>query len=348
MTGRRLGRVTTDPSEVWARRHGFGPKVAVPKIGRLHQLTSRTSRRSGVYLLHFANGDHYVGRAKDVISRLGDHRLVHEDLRFAQFLWTTVDGRIEKERELIRDAEAAGLRLRNIVGVTEVISSARFDSAISPALQEQWLDDPGETNQVDDGARPVPTADQLRRYVPRFAQLEGRTDAGDVVELLRTYLMRAVPLPRRTEHDFWSVSCLPSTNRSSAPRLFCVNVAMMEALVLLTRPDATGTRGFLVVASDDLTETPAQRQVLRLRHSRVTLNESHYDSAGIRQVRLLAPHLGDMQALLDDPAVSHAAGVLAHRAMQKRTTIYGRYHCWQLAEAALDVAQEHPLRLRTL
>jgi len=57
----------------------------------------------------------------------------------------------------------------------------------------------------------------------------------------------------------------------------------------------------------------------------------------------IPPQLGDLQALLDDPAVIRAAGVLAHRAMQKRTTIYGRYHCWQLADAALDMTQGHPM-----
>jgi len=65
--------VTTDPGEAWAKRHGFDPKVEVPKIGRLHRLATRASRRSGVYLPYFENGDHYVGRAKDVISRLGEH-----------------------------------------------------------------------------------------------------------------------------------------------------------------------------------------------------------------------------------------------------------------------------------
>lgn len=66
--------------DTWARAHHFGPRLLVPPTGRLSALTTRRSRRCGVYLLHFEGGAVYVGRAMDVVDRLGQHRRKHPDL----------------------------------------------------------------------------------------------------------------------------------------------------------------------------------------------------------------------------------------------------------------------------
>lgn len=49
------------------------------------------------------------------------------------------------------------------------------------------------------------------KYVSRFEKLLRRPQAHEVLEILRRYGRECIPIPRRTERHYWSVSCLPST-----------------------------------------------------------------------------------------------------------------------------------------
>lgn len=114
----------------------------------------------------------------------------------------------------------------------------------------------GEAQLEDADERPESV--ELRfKYLPRYHKLLGRPQAREVLSLLEAYGRSSIPMPRRTERYWWSVSCLPSTSDKPLVR---VNASWMELFTLYA--DGEGLRGrFLVHLSDFTTDgsvTPEQ------------------------------------------------------------------------------------------
>jgi hypothetical protein len=88
------------------------------------------------------------------------------------------------------------------------------------------------------------------RYVGRFEKLLRRPQAQAVLEVLRRYGRDCLPIPRRTERHYWSVSCLPSTPGKALVR---VNASWMELFALYADGDDIRAK-FLVHLSDFTTD----------------------------------------------------------------------------------------------
>ena len=86
------------------------------------------------------------------------------------------------------------------------------------------------------------------KYADRFQKLLRRPQADDVFDILRLYGERCIPIPRRTERNYWSVSCLPSTSDKPLVR---VNASWMELFTLL--PDDHDLRARIIVHLADFT-----------------------------------------------------------------------------------------------
>ena len=86
------------------------------------------------------------------------------------------------------------------------------------------------------------------KYVARFEKLLRRPQAQDVLEILRLYGRSCIPIPRRTERYYWSVSCLPSTSDKPLVR---VNASWMELFTLL--PDGEDIRARFILHLSDFT-----------------------------------------------------------------------------------------------
>src|SRR3954452_18880423 len=92
--------------------------------------------------------------------------------------------------------------------------------------QLAWLDGAA----LDDGERPESgDLEQRFRYAARFEKLLRRPQAEDVLEILRLYGATCIPIPRRTERLYWSVSCLPTSPYKPLVR---VNASWMELFTL--------------------------------------------------------------------------------------------------------------------
>lgn len=93
------------------------------------------------------------------------------------------------------------------------------------------------------------------KYVARFQKLLRRPQAQEVLEILRLYGQNCIPIPRKSERHYWSVSCLPSTSDKPLVR---VNASWMELFTLYA--DGEGIRArFLVHLSDFTTDhSPAR------------------------------------------------------------------------------------------
>ncbi len=116
---------------------------------------------------------------------------------------------------------------------------------LDPEQQRAWLE--GGIILLDADERSE-SLEHRFKYTARFERLLRRPQAQDVLELLRLYGETCIPIPRRTERHYWSVSCLPSTSDKPLVR---VNASWMELFTLL--PDGNGLRARFIVHLADFT-----------------------------------------------------------------------------------------------
>ena len=156
------------------------------------------------------------------------------------------------------------------------------------------------------------------------------------------FLQKAMPYPRISEHAFWSVSAMPSstsTNKKFAPRLLCVSTGVMEVFCVGYYREANikdFTWSFINVASDVLFESFGDEKAFKDKHPNIFVNKNaKYREGGQYVVQLHANTQNAMVSMMEDLRVAKAAAALCLRVMRKRSNIYSRFHCPQLADAAL-------------
>lgn len=205
----------------------------------------------------------------------------------------------------------------------------------------QFLDS-GQQRDWIAGGIDLPDADErsesleLRfKYVPRFQKLLRRPQAQDVLEILGLYGRSCIPIPRRSERHYWSVSCLPSTSDKPLVR---VNASWMELFTLYA--DGEGIRArFLVHLSDFTTDR--------------SLEQGHVDEAFLERsvatpedVSYFFPRGADMFGINVRGSASIRRFLAARRVLRAIRTFnlthmnrgrnaYQASHCYSLADHML-------------
>jgi hypothetical protein len=111
--------------------------------------------------------------------------------------------------------------------------------------QRDWMQGKTILRDADERSQSL----ELRlKYVARFGKLQRRPQAQEVLEILRRYGRDCIPIPRRTERNYWSVSCLPSTPGKALVR---VNASWMELFSLYA--DGEDIRALFLVHLSDFT-----------------------------------------------------------------------------------------------
>ncbi|MEK1851901.1 MAG: hypothetical protein AAAC48_08480 [Phyllobacterium sp.] len=116
--------------------------------------------------------------------------------------------------------------------------------------QRDWIE--GKIDLPDTSDR-LESLEQRFKYVARFEKLLSRPQAGKVLEILGLYGPSCIPILRKTERYYWSVSCLPSTSDKPLVR---VNASWMELFTLYAQ-DADIRARFIVHLSDFTTDRSA-------------------------------------------------------------------------------------------
>jgi hypothetical protein len=126
---------------------------------------------------------------------------------------------------------------------------------LDPEQQRDWIEGKADLPDADERSESL---EQRFKYVARFEKLLRRPQALEVLEILGRYGRSCIPVPRRTERFYWSVSCLPSTSDKPLVR---VNASWMELFTIYA--DGEGIRArFLVHLSDFTTDrSPAPDRV---------------------------------------------------------------------------------------
>lgn len=324
-------------AQVPATAMGFPPLDPVSSLFSIAHLFGTTKNRCGIYLLTFGNGVFYIGQAVDVVRRFAQHRRNHDDMIGFSFK-PVLQGELDDvERAHIFRAESLGLILSNAVHVTNIIGDTDFDLVVPVDEQGLWLSTRPAAPTADlIGPKIILPEAQQVRYSKQFSRFNAHPLSARALALVKTYLSQCVPMPRRTEYSFWSVSCMPAGS-GAWPRLLCVSAAVMELFVVgWERQDSKSLWSFVNVAEDILLERWKSLDALAKAFPFVEIVRRQYRDAGQHQVGLHVYDGDAMEALLSNTGISRAAAVLTVRVMRKRATIYGKYHCPQLADAALS------------
>jgi len=198
--------------------------------------------------------------------------------------------------------------------------------------QRAWLE--GESI-LPDGDRPQSDdLEQRFKFAGRFEKLLRRPEAGDVLDILRLYAATAIPIPRRTERFYWSVSCLPSTNDKPLAR---VNASWMELFALQADGDGLTARIILHLSDFTADGSPEPDHLDRaLLESCVddTGNITHFfwkaDTFGVK-VRGAA----SISAFIAHPHGLRAIRRFNLTHMNRGRNAYQASHCYSLADVIL-------------
>jgi hypothetical protein len=202
---------------------------------------------------------------------------------------------------------------------------------LDPDQQRSWLD--GEAT-LPDGERPESgDFEQRFTYVARFEKLLQRPQSADVLDILRRYGETCIPIPRRTERYYWSVSCLPSSDKALAR----VNASWMELFALL--PEGEDLRARFILHLSDFTNDGSPDP----EHLEVALIEScverpedvsHFlwkaDTFGVK-VRGTA----SIRKFMADPRALRAIRRFNLTHMNRGRNAYQASHCYSLADVML-------------
>jgi len=199
---------------------------------------------------------------------------------------------------------------------------------LSPEQQRCWME--GETELPDAGKRSE-SLEQRFKYTTRFEKLLRRPLAQEVLEILRLYGERCIPIPCTTERYYWSVSCLPSTSDKPLAR---VNASWMELFTLL--PDGDGLRARFIVHLSDFTtdgsHEPEHLDTALLEHCVARPEDvSHFlwkeDTFGVK-----VSGSASIGKFLADPRALRAIRNFNLTHMNRGRNAYQASHCYSLAD----------------
>ncbi len=319
-----------------AKELGFVQIEQVAGLLSIAHIFGSSKKRCGLYLLQLEDGNFYIGQAVDVVGRFAQHLKSKGRIQGFAFLPMAQRHLDNLEKRLIRAAEAAGIPLVNITHMSVIVGERDLDHLVSYQEQESWLS--GAPNSQAIGERVVLSEALRHRFRHRFQQFSASPHFSELLEWLSLYIREVIIDPQRTEYTFWSVSCLPSAGSQAIwRRSYALSAAVMELFVVgRWRDGEPPAWAFMNVASDVLESAFGSVTKVMQRYPELELMDARYRDAGTHQVRLFAENGSCIPYLLADPAIKLAARSLALRVMRKRATIYGKYHCPQLANAAFE------------
>jgi hypothetical protein len=331
---RRTAALAADSLDAILAALGFTHTYDLHDSNSIAALTT-LKRRSGIYVLHFPDNSYYVGQSKDVAKRLAQHRRTYTNIAHLSFKALTLGQEILDlhEQEAIYVLEDKAYPLLNVIHTSITYQSSELDLIITPQEQRQWLAVPHQAYDHAPCERKAIEKNQRLKYQQKFHAFQQRSDWQELVACLRQYVAYAIPQPHCIEHDFWSISCLPSTNASTWPRLACFNMNAMEVFVIghhKQRP--ADIWAFINLSAEILLDAYPTTEAFIHAHPHASLRDSSYVAAGIDQIAIQIEGLAALQRILNDPAVLSAARLLNLHLMRKRTNLYARYHCFDLAD----------------
>ena len=296
-----------------------------PSIAELY----KPDKRCGIYVLRFQNNQYYVGQAVDVIRRYVQHSKVHEDIQEITFKNFTKEELNKIEAEIIKVLESKKVKLRNINLTSIPKGETDLDLVISSEEQELWLKS-NTINQLNEHIINLP--DHEDKYAKKFQTLLKKKGFETIAKLfLIEYFRKCVIQPQTTELTFWGITLLNKAFTDIPNIALCrLNFYWCEVLTIWVDDDDE------IVFTFHLTKSVLTKTHLKsFRIKSLDIIDHYYPRGGPDQFRLDVTGLDDALKLLSDNKVIESIKTFNLRQMQKGATVYGKYHCIDLAREIL-------------
>ncbi|WP_234458019.1 GIY-YIG nuclease family protein [Corynebacterium macginleyi] len=282
----------------------------------------------GIYVLEFSNGEQYVGQSVNFPSRLASHRRTYPDIIAINFCPVPARELNMAEYGEIQRRRKAGILLRNKTLLAQPLGDSPLDALIDQQVQTKWLDvEATDEGEVEIGGRAI-TAKNRNLSNKKFEELKKQPGWEDILRSLAFYVAYVIPYPHLTEKNIWTVTAMPSTNRSAVDRrVATLSINNVEMFYLrISRTSKGGTwRPCTTLNIADTYEPPTYMRDYTFRHT--------YHSAGPVKT-LLYPGDFAIDELLMENSILLAARELALGQMKKErrcfrstTTMLSRMRC---------------------
>ncbi|MGB8646216.1 MAG: GIY-YIG nuclease family protein [Anaerolineae bacterium] len=290
----------------------------------------RPNKRCGIYVLHFANDEYYVGQAVDITRRYVQHRHNHQDICELFFKQVQQQDLNESERSAIWAFESAGAILRNITFVSVPRYESDFDLIMSPTQQESWLSDLAFVDS--EGKRPV-NPELRNRYAKRFDRFQRLRFTREATDLLHEYVLKGVPAIKRGEISFWSCSCLPAFRRGII--IYSrINVNWQEVFTISEENRELNISWHL--ARQPLEQAFGKTlKALGKQYRLLEWGNHWYEPGGFDQINLFTRDIQTASNLMHNSTIQSAIRSFNLRLMRKGPCTYNRYHCLDLADRVI-------------
>lgn len=304
--------------------------------GRLSisDLFPKSKNRCGIYLLEFSDNTFYIGQAIDNVKRFSQHRKNYDNIVNYWFQEINKQKLDEIEQKLIQEAEIRGLLLTNKTYVTNVIGDTDLDVIISPEDQRTWLEENKELPKDTFDLFALVDEKYKVKYKQNFQKLQQLEIYSTIKEILRIYIKKSLPSFKKTELSFWSLSCLPSTNKNTYPRYCCLNINAMEVFVLGFNKAENKPFSFINISSRYFDETVLK--IFTKTYKSLSIYDTNYRAAGADQICFEFSDLDEFKNFLQtETKATKSIKEMNLRLMRKGGTIYSPYHCFNLINDVL-------------
>lgn len=289
-----------------------------------------SSKRCGVYVLHFANNDYYVGQSVDIAVRFTQHKMNHVDIVDISYLLVEKSKLDSVEQKLISSFERDNFVLRNIALTSIPKGETDLQKIFPVAEQETWLRDQKSEPKIYQLQQ---REKHRKKYEKSFEKVLLLPEYHEILTFLREYFTYLVPEPFLTAMDFWRISCLPAAGYGHQGVLCRLNIYMQEVLTIERRQDGTISY-FLHVAKSKLNIGIFERVKLLVRG--IFLSNHYYKTGGADQCSVSMNGTTNALAFIQRTDAKLAIKTFNLRLMNKGVGFNKLSHCVDLAHAILD------------
>lgn len=311
------------------------PKIAVTGLTSIKDFIPKT-KRCGIYVLHFANDEYYIGLSINVATRFLQHRKTYDDIEFVSFKRLSL-GELRKEEErIIKNAEKSKFRLRNKIHTSVTVSTSPFDEIMDIQVGTEWIAD---VDNNDFSGERIVDEEHRRKYQRNYQHLREKPMGNEAIEVFRQYVKNCIPAPLRTELYYWSVTCLPGDGKWLYIRL---NVKQ-EVLRIVKSGNDIEVVFFLarsVYENNNFFKNLGQSLKQFLKYRAITGGIGLYEAGGQDQIAVSIFGYENALKLLNEEKFIRAVRTLNLRIMRKTFNLQYRYHCYDLADQALTILEQ--------
>jgi len=289
----------------------------------------------GIYVLHFANNQYYIGLAKNVTKRYVQHRQTHSDIQYISFKSVEVENLKRVESADIEFFKTR-LRLRNIDEMEDLIMERDFDKLVDADFAPRFKQDLTYNDYT--GEKYQNEAQQSNyKYRKCFQLLAQQNFYNELLAISKLYVEQCLPAPLKTEYAFWSVTCFQVKPESVVIRL---NIYQQEVFTvfLTTLNSGKQTLDFRFQLAKSpfahIVNEETEQERIKQRCASAEFIDHFYRTGGKDQMRL-AVLLRDVRRLFSFPSFVKAVRLHNLRLMRKGTNMNRVAHCMDLAAKML-------------